>query len=93
MKCTLRFWNILSLEIPDSFIEETANLYGLDYVQLVSDSNSKKVDKILESNSAALEYAGATSVPAFMSKDQTYLVTDGNLPDLKKMLTTLSPTP
>ncbi len=81
------------IEIPDSFVEETAALYGLDYDQLLKDANGKEVEKILNDNFSAIEYAGVTSVPAFMFKDQTYIVTDGNLPDLKKMLTIISPTP
>ncbi len=79
------------LEIPNDFIEETANLYGVDYAQMVEDANGKEVTKILENNFKALESAGITSVPALMVKDQIYIIPDEGLPNLKQLLQIISP--
>jgi protein-disulfide isomerase len=77
------------MEIPDDFIEETAGLYGIDYDQLIKDSNSKQVKKLARSNLAALEYTGIPLVPSFMINNKTYNVSD-SLPDLKQLLTIIS---
>jgi len=79
-------------EIPDSFIEETALLYGLDYDLLLKDSKGKKVQEILDNNLSAAAHAGITSVPSLMIKDQIYIVTDSGIPDLKKLLNILANT-
>ncbi len=73
-------------DIPEDFIQETANLYGLDYDRLVKDAESKKVQKIIEENIATFDHVGLYSVPSFMINGKIYSVTDENLPDLKKFL-------
>lgn len=75
------------IELPEGFIEETANLYGLDYDQLVKDSEGKKVQKIIKENLKAFNHTGLYSVPSFMIDDEFYIITDENLPDLKQLLT------
>lgn len=72
--------------VPDDFIQEIAELYNVDYDQLVKDSEGKKVEKYINENFKALEHAGLYSVPTFMIGHQIYIVTDDNLPDLKKLL-------
>lgn len=72
--------------IPDDFIEETAALYGLDYDQLIKDSTSKKVAKIIESNMNSMQHAGIRSVPSFFVNDKIYIVTEEGLPTLKQLL-------
>lgn len=79
------------VEIPDDFIEETASLYGINYTQMMKDADGKKVSKIINDNLAALTKANVMSIPAFMVKDQIYLVTDNAMPDLKQLLTIVSP--
>jgi protein-disulfide isomerase len=88
-----KFWEIHQafieypeLEIPDDFIEETALLYGIDYAQLIKDSNGKKVDKIARSNLTALEHSTMISVPSFVINNKSYAIENG-APDLKFMLT------
>lgn len=88
-----KFWEIHNaileypdLELPEDFIQETANLYGLDYDQLVKDAESKKVQKIIDENIAVFDHVGLYSVPSFMMNGKIYSVTDENLPDLKKLL-------
>lgn len=78
-------------EVPDDFVEETANLYGLNYEQLVMDARGEKVEEILEDNFGAIEGANIYSVPSFMFKNKIYVVTENNLPDLKQMLEFVSP--
>lgn len=76
--------------IPDDFIEETALLYGVDYDQMVTDSQGKKVKKIIKENLSAFEHVGLQSVPSFMIKDKIYVVTNEELPDLQKLLNMIS---
>lgn len=73
-------------QIPDSFIEETALLYGLDYDRLIKDSDGKEVQKIIGENISTFDHIGLYSVPAFMIKDKIYVITEENLPDLKQLL-------
>jgi len=74
------------IELPDGFIEETANLYGIDYEQLVKDANGKKVQKIIKENLKAFNHTGLYSVPSFMIDNDFYIITDENLPGLKQLL-------
>lgn len=74
------------MDIPDSFFEETANLYGIDYNQLQKDSRSKKIEKLINENLAAFNHVGLYSVPSFMMNGKIYVITDGKLPNLKTLL-------
>ncbi|MEM6812269.1 MAG: DsbA family protein [Pseudomonadota bacterium] len=71
---------------PDSFLEETANLFGLDYEQLLEDAQGEEVKKIADKNLKATEHANIYAVPAFVIKRDIHIVTDENLPDLKDLL-------
>jgi len=76
--------------VPETFLEETANLYGLDYADLVTQSQSKKVQKIIQENRSAFEHTGLISVPSFMIQDKFFAITDETLPDLKQLLNMVS---
>ena len=91
-----KFWEIHQafieypeLEIPEDFIEETALLYGIDYNQLIEDSNGKEVAKIAKSNLVALEHTGMVSVPSFAINNKTYAI-DEKAPDLKFLLSLIA---
>lgn len=73
-------------QVPDDFIQELSALYGINYEQLMQDSESKKVEKIIESNMKAVMKAGIYSVPSFMIGKNIYFVDDTGLPDLKQLL-------
>lgn len=75
--------------IPDSFIEEIAMLYGINYDQLMSDSRSAPVEKITDQHWKLFGQFGLTSVPSFVMNGQPYIVTDESLPDLKQLLSML----
>lgn len=74
------------MEIPDSFFEETANLYGIDYDQLIKDSNSDKVKKLIDENIDVFNHVGLYSVPTFMMNENIYAVRNEKLPELKELL-------
>lgn len=78
------------LEIPSDFIKETAEIYGLDYDLLIKDSQSNKIQELIDENRSALDHAGLSSVPSFMINNQIYVITDENLPDLKQLLDMVS---
>jgi protein-disulfide isomerase len=73
-------------EIPDDFIRELADLYGVDYERLMSDSKSEAVKKLADENSDALGRASLGSVPSFMINRHLYYVDERGVPDLKTML-------
>lgn len=75
-----------SIEIPESFFEETAALYGLDYEKMVTDSKSKEVEAIIKENFSAFEFSGIPSVPAFMFNGQIFIITQQEQIDLKTIL-------
>lgn len=75
-----------SIEIPDSFFEETATLYGIDYEKMIADSKSKEVKSIIKENYSAFEYTGISSVPAFMFNGQIFIITEQEQIDLKTIL-------
>ena len=77
--------------IPDDFIEETANLYGIDYDQMVADADGKKVQKILDHGFKAIDNMGIYSIPSFVFKNKIYIINEDNLPDLKQMINFVSP--
>ncbi len=88
-----RFWEFNNAfleypedDIPDDFIIETANLYGVDYAQLIKDSKSRKVKELAQENDNALGHAGLGSVPSFMINRNFYYVDERGVPDLKTML-------
>ncbi len=80
------------MEVPDSFIEETANLYGMDYNKLIEDSQSKAIEKIAENNMASMTHAGIDSVPSFVINGDIHLVANENLPQLKDLLEIITAT-
>ncbi|HPF78032.1 MAG TPA: DsbA family protein [Alphaproteobacteria bacterium] len=73
-------------DIPDSFFEETANLYGIDYDQLIKDSKSDKVEKIIDENVDVFNHIALYSVPTFMMNGNIYAVRNEKLPELKELL-------
>lgn len=74
------------LEVPDDFIYETAALYGVDQARLDELKVSKKVQKYLNNNDAALEHIGVSSVPSFMIGKTVHVVDTESLPTLKDLL-------
>jgi len=78
------------INVPDSFIEETASLYGLDYERLVKDSTGKEVNKIAENNLDIMEFSGLSNVPALVINGKFYTISDEKLPDLKEILEAVS---
>lgn len=73
-------------EIPQSFVEETATLYGINYTQLQKDSDSKKIKKIIKDNQDAFSVAGLSSTPSFMMNDKVLIISEKNLPTLETLL-------
>jgi protein-disulfide isomerase len=74
------------IDVPDSVIQETAELYGIDYDQLIKDANSERVEKLAQDNLDAMQQAGITSVPSFSIDKKIYIVADENLPALRNIL-------
>ena len=92
-----KFWEFHEafLEKPDAdissdFVEEIAMLYGIDHDRLLTDANSKKVEKMVKSNLSAMMDVGIYSVPSFMINKKIYSITGDNKPDLKQMLELLA---
>ena len=77
-------------EVPDSFIEETANLFGLNYTQLLEDAKSEKVQKITDHNYSTFEHAGIYTVPSFVINGKIYSASNEALPTLKELLSLIT---
>lgn len=75
-----------NINISDEFIKETAELYGIDYDLMITDSKSEKVRDLVENNLIALDHIGLGSVPSFIIKNEIYLVTDEEIPTVKQFL-------
>ena len=60
-------------EIPETFFEETAALYGLDLQKFKADVISSKVDEIMEDNLNALLHAGIQVTPSFLIENKVYV--------------------
>ena len=75
--------------IPPNVIEETAQLYGVDYTQLVKDAKSKKVQRILENNNKDMNRLSIVSIPSYILDNHIYIVGQ-DLPDLPKLLNMVS---
>lgn len=73
-------------EIPDDFIRELCTLYDVNYDQLIKDSTSKKVQKLIDENLAISNHATIYSVPSIMIKKTIYMPPNEGIPDLKGML-------
>lgn len=71
--------------IDDAFIEETSNLYGIDYNQLQEDMESKKVEKLVEENLEAFLSSGAQFVPSFLIGSQIFVMGE-EMPTLTDLL-------
>jgi len=71
---------------PNEFIRELCDLYGVDYDQLIKDSESKKVQKIIDRNLSVSNHALVYSVPTIMIGKNIFIPTDEGIPDLKEML-------
>lgn len=76
-------------DIPDSFIEETAALYDINFEQLIKDAESDVIVKAAEHNTRAVENAGINSVPSFVVGKNIYQVTADKLPELQDLLNLL----
>jgi len=73
-------------DVPDSFIEETASLYGIDFDKLVSDSQSIEIENIARNNMGSMRHASISSVPSFVINGEVYVINDEYLPNLKDMI-------
>ncbi|MEM8833735.1 MAG: thioredoxin domain-containing protein [Pseudomonadota bacterium] len=71
---------------PDSFIEETANLYGIDYKKMLSDADGDEVRKIIEDDISSADGIRVLSVPAFLIGKDIHFVNQEEMPDLKDLL-------
>lgn len=60
--------------IDDAFIEETSNLFGIDYAQLTEDIESDKVKDLMNENIAALINSGTQYTPSFLVGKKIYLM-------------------
>jgi protein-disulfide isomerase len=74
-------------DFPDDFIRELCDLYGLDYDQLIQDSEGKEVQKIVDRNLAISNHATIFSVPSIMIGKNIYMPPDEGIPNLQEMLT------
>lgn len=75
--------------IPEETIKETAELYGLNYEQLIKDSNGEDVKSILDDNIKDMLGMNIQSIPSYIIHKNIYPVND-QLPDLKKFLTMIN---
>lgn len=73
-------------DFPDDFIRELCDLYGVDYEQLIKDSEGKKVKKIVDENLLISNHATIYSVPSIMMGKSIFMPSDEGIPDLKGML-------
>lgn len=78
-------------DVPDSFIEETAMLYGLDYQKLLKDAQGKQVEKIAEANMKAAQFAAIDMIPTFFIDNVIYIIDENNFPTAQDILASLPP--
>jgi len=71
--------------IPEAVIEETANLYGLDYGQLVADAKGEAVEKILAQNKKDANRLSIYSIPSYILNQNIYIM-GKDAPSLKDIL-------
>lgn len=71
--------------IPEDLIKETAELYGINYDQMVKDAGGKKVKKYLEDNADDMLGYKIQSIPSYIINGNIYRVGD-TLPTLQQML-------
>ena len=72
--------------IPESFIQETAALYGLDYDKLTQDAEGEEVQKLLDENVKVMIGMGIQTIPAYIVNGDIYTVQE-DLPNLQEFLT------
>ena len=72
--------------IPQDFIEETANLYGIDYAKMVEDSEGDEVQNILKDNMKDMMGYRIPSLPSYIINKNIYVVGD-TMPSLTEFLT------
>jgi len=77
-------------DVPDSFIEETASLYNIDYQRLVNDAQGEEVKKISDNNFRAMRNAKISTVPSFVINGEFFIVKDERLPTLQDMLSLIT---
>lgn len=75
-----------SPDFPDDFIRELCDLYGVDYDQLIADSQSKQIQKIVDQHLAVSNHATIYSVPSIMIGKHIYQPPDEGIPDVQEML-------
>lgn len=61
-------------QLSDSFLRETFSLYGMDYTALSSDETARKMNALLEDNSADARWFGVETVPSLIVNDILYTV-------------------
>ena len=83
------FMEYPTFPIPESVISETANLYGVNYAQLVKDAQSPKVTKLLENNINDMKALSIPSIPSYILGRNIYSV-GAELPNLKDILTIIA---
>jgi|GEM_PF-1535668 len=71
--------------IPEELLQETAELYGINYQKMVEDAKSDKIQKYLDNNFDNMISIKVESIPSYVVNNNIYTV--GNTrPDLKTFL-------
>jgi len=78
------FMEYPEFEVPDSFIEETSLLYGLNYNKMLEDAEGHEVAKITRDNLRSMRRVGVDYMPGFVINQNVILV-DQN-PELRDFL-------
>ena len=71
--------------IPEAVLQETANLYGIDYDRLIIDAKGDQVRHILEDNNKDMNALSIRSIPSYILGKNIYSVGQ-DLPNLKNIL-------
>jgi len=74
--------------IPETLIEETANLYGIDYAKMVEDSQGEQVQKYLDDNMRDMMGYNIAKLPSYIINKNVYSVSD-TVPTLQHLLTAI----
>lgn len=72
--------------IPEEEIKETAELYDINYDQLVKDSQSKQVQEYLENNLNDMLATTIETMPSYIVGKNIYIISE-KLPTLQEFLT------
>ena len=75
--------------LSEDFIIETANLYNVDYEQLLKDAQGEHVQNILNDNMTTMMDMGIRTIPSFIVDQNIYIVQE-SLPTLSNFLAILN---